>query len=92
MNIAIAANWATDRATDRATGRATNWSDGQLFRAGSSVGRKVGAGLKALQYAQMIAVMNRLPDEHLEKAGLRRGDIPEQARRAIYGEETAGRR
>ncbi len=77
MNTAIATNWATDRAT--------NWSDGQQFRAGSSVGRKFGAGLKALQYAQMIAVMNRLPDDHLAKAGLRRGDIPEHARRAIYG-------
>jgi uncharacterized protein YjiS (DUF1127 family) len=84
MNIAIATNWAT--------GWATNWSDSQLLRAGSSVGRKVGAGLQAVQYAQMIAVMNRLPDDYLEKAGLRRGDIPEHARRAIYGEEIAGPR
>ncbi len=68
------------------------WSDSQLFRAGSSAGRKFGAGLQALQYAQMIAVMNRLPDDYLEKAGLRRADIPEQARQAIYGEEAAGRR
>lgn len=71
---------------------ATNWSDSQLFRAGSSVGRKLGAGLQAVQYAQMIAVMNRLPDDYFEKAGLRRADIPEQARRAIYGEEVAGPR
>jgi uncharacterized protein YjiS (DUF1127 family) len=74
MNIAIGTNWAT------------NWSDGQLSRAGASVGHKLAAGLQALQYAQMIAVMNRLPDDYLEKAGLQRGDIPEHARRAIYGE------
>jgi uncharacterized protein YjiS (DUF1127 family) len=71
---------------------ATNWSENQLFRAGSTVRRKFGAGLQALQYAQMIAVMNRLPDDYLDKAGLRRGDIPEHARRAIYGDEPAGRR
>ena len=73
MNTAIGTNWAT------------NWSDSHLFRAGSSVGRKFGAGLKALQYAQMIAVLNRLPDTYLDEAGLRRCDIPEQARLAIYG-------
>jgi hypothetical protein len=80
MNIAIGTNWAT------------NWSDSQLFRAGSTVRRKFGEGLKAVQHAQMIAVMNRLPDDYLEMAGLRRADIPEHARRAIYGEETAGPR
>ena len=68
-----------------ATNRATGWSDSQLFRACSSVGRKVGAGLQALQYAQMIAVLNRLPDTYLNEAGLRRCDIPEHARRAIFG-------
>ena len=71
---------------------ATGWSDSQLFRAGSTVGRKVAAGLQALQYAQMISVMNRLPDDYLAKAGLRRGDIPDHARQAIYGEEAARRR
>ena len=75
MNTAIARNWAA------------GWSDNQLFRAGSTIGRKVGVGLQALQYAQMIAVMNRLPDDYLEKAGLRRGDIPEHARRAVYGDD-----
>jgi hypothetical protein len=69
------------------TNRASNRSGSQLSRAGAIVGRKLGAGLKAVQYAQMIAVMNRLPDDHLEKAGLRRADIPEQARLAIYGED-----
>ena len=64
---------------------ARNWSDSQLFRAGSTFRRSFGAGLQALQYAQMVSVMNRLPDDYLEKAGLRRGDIPEHARRAIYG-------
>lgn len=71
--------------------RATNRSGSQLSRAGASIGRKLGAGLKAVQYAQMIAVMNRLPDDHLDRAGLRRADIPAQARLAIYGEETQGR-
>ena len=75
-----------------ATNRATNWSDSQLFRAGSSVGRKFAAGLQSLQYAQMIGVLNRLPDTYLDGAGLRRCDIPEHARRAIYGDESAGRR
>lgn len=79
MNIAISRNWPT------------GWSDNRLFRAGSTFRRSFGAGLQALQYAQMIAVMNRLPDDYLAKAGLRRCDIPEHARRAIYGEETAGR-
>ena len=67
------------------TAIARGWSDSQLFRAGSSVGRKFGAGLQALQYAQMIAVLNRLPDTYLDEAGLRRCDIPDHARRAIYG-------
>ena len=80
MNMAIGSKWAT------------NWSESQLFHARSSVGRKMGAGLQALQYAQMIAVLNRLPDEYLEEVGLRRADIPEHARRAIYGDEIAGRR
>ncbi len=71
---------------------ARGWSDSPLVRAGSTIRRSFAAGLLALQYAQMIAVMNRLPDDYLEKAGLRRGDIPEHARRAIYGDEPAGRR
>ena len=66
------------------TAIATGWTDSPLSRAGSTIRRSLGAGLQALQYAQMIAVMNRLPDDYLEKAGLRRGDIPEHARRAIY--------
>lgn len=70
---------------------AKGWSDNQLFRAGSSLGRNLGAGLQAVQYAQMISVMNRLPEDCLDKAGLRRGDIPELARRAIYGDAPAGR-
>ena len=84
MTIAIA--------TNQATNRETNWNDSPLFRAGSSVGRKLGAGLQSLQYAQMIAVMNRLPDDHLVKAGLRRCDIPEHARQAVYGEKSSGDR
>ena len=62
-----------------------SWSENPLLRSGSTLGRKFGAGLQALQYAQMIAVLNRLPDTYLDEAGLRRSDIPEHARRAIYG-------
>jgi uncharacterized protein YjiS (DUF1127 family) len=43
-------------------------------------------GLKALQYGQMISALNRLPDICLKEAGLRRRDIPDFARRAVYGE------
>ena len=77
MNTAIATNWTTNR------------SDSQLFRTGWFVGRKFGAGLQRLQYAQMIAVLNRLPDTYLDEAGLRRCDISEHARRAVYGGESA---
>jgi uncharacterized protein YjiS (DUF1127 family) len=70
---------------------ATGWTDSPLSRASSTIRRNFGAGLQALQYAQMIAVMNRLPDDYLDKAGLRRGEIPEHARRAIYGDEPASR-
>ena len=88
MTTAVGTNWATDRATNR--------GDSQLSRAGASLGRRLGrslgSGLKAVQYAQMIAVMNRLPDDYLDRAGLRRADIPAHARRAIYGEEIARRR
>jgi uncharacterized protein YjiS (DUF1127 family) len=35
----------------------------------------------------MVAVLNRLPDEYLKQAGLRRCDIPEHARRLVYGED-----
>ena len=44
-------------------------------------------GLKALQYGQMVSVLNRLPDICLKEAGLRRWDIPDFARRAVYGED-----
>ena len=71
---------------------ATGWSDSQLFRASWFVGRKFGAGLQRLQYAQMIAVLNRLPDTYLAEAGLRRCEIPEYARRAIYFGGTGERR
>ena len=74
------------------TNRATNWSDSPRLPAGSSVGRKIGAGLQALQYAQMISVLNRLPDTYLDEAGLQRADIPDHARRAIYSEASKDRR
>ncbi len=44
-------------------------------------------GLKALQYGQMVSVLNRMPDTFLKEAGLRRSDIPDFARRAVYGED-----
>lgn len=44
-------------------------------------------GLKRIHYAQMVSVLNRLPDIYLNESGLRRGDIPEHARRLVYGEE-----
>ena len=56
-------------------------------RAWSAPFRKLSAGMKALQYARMVSVMHRLSDSHLAKAGLRRSDIPEQARRSIYGDD-----
>ena len=45
------------------------------------------AGLKMLQYGQMISVLNRLPDSYLAESGLQRRDIPELARRAVYGDD-----
>ena len=50
-------------------------------------GGGLGAGLRAMQYGQMVSVLNQLPDIHLKEAGLRRSDIPEHARRAVYGTE-----
>ena len=52
----------------------------------------MGAALQAVQCAQMISVLNQLPDTHLREAGLRRDDIPEHARRTIYGDAAAGSR
>jgi hypothetical protein len=55
---------------------ATGWIEAPVFRAGSLLVRKMGAGLQAVQYAQMISVLNQLPDTYLNEAGLRRHDIP----------------
>jgi hypothetical protein len=52
----------------------------------------MGAALQAVQCAQMISVLNQLPDTCLREAGLRRDDIPEHARRTIYGDAAAGSR
>ena len=49
--------------------------------------RGLRAGLRAVQYGQMVSVLNRLPDRQLKEAGLRRSDIPEHARRAVYGDD-----
>jgi uncharacterized protein YjiS (DUF1127 family) len=71
---------------------ATGWIEAPVSRAGSTVLRKMGAALQAVQCAQMISVLNQLPDTCLSEAGLRRHDIPEHARRAIYGDAAAGSR
>lgn len=55
-------------------------------RIASAIRRKAGAGLRHVQYCQMVSVLNRLPDIHLRQAGLRRSDIADYARRSIYGE------
>ena len=65
---------------------ATGWIEAPVFRAGSTVIRKMGAALQAVQCAQMVSVMNQLPDTYLSEAGLRREDLPEHARRTIYGD------
>ena len=62
---------------------ATAWLETAVFHVRSAFSR----GLKGLQYGQMISVLNRLPDTYLKQAGLRRPDIPDFARRAVYGED-----
>ena len=71
---------------------AAGWIEAPVFRAGSTVLRKMGAALRAVQCAQMISVLNQLPDTYLREAGLRRGDIPEHARRTIYGDSATAPR
>jgi len=62
---------------------ATDWIETASLRVRSTLWR----GLKAIQYGQMISVLNRMPDILLNDIGLRRSDIPEHARRAVYGED-----
>ena len=68
---------------------AAGWIEAPVSRAGSTVLRKMTAALLAVQCAQMISVLNQLPDNCLREAGLRRDDIPEHARRTIYGDAAA---
>ena len=70
---------------------ATGWIEAPVFRAGSVLLRKMGAALQAVQCAQMISVLNQLPDSCLREAGLRRDEIPEHAHRTIYGDAAASR-
>ena len=63
-----------------AIGWATGW-----IEPGSTIRRKMSAALKAVQCAQMVSVLNQLPDTYLREAGLRREDLPEHARRTICG-------
>jgi uncharacterized protein YjiS (DUF1127 family) len=58
-----------------------------IVRTRSALGRRLRAGLKRLQYGQMVSVLNRLPDSYLAEAGLRRRDIPAHARQAVYGDD-----
>jgi uncharacterized protein YjiS (DUF1127 family) len=57
------------------------------LRALAGLGRAVAAGVKRVQYGQMVAVLNRLQDDQLAAIGVRRRDIPAQARRLIYEHE-----
>lgn len=66
--------------------RLTAGSGAPTLRAGVGIGRRLRSALKAVQYGQMVSVLNRLPDEYLAQAGLRRSDIPRQARRSVYGD------
>jgi uncharacterized protein YjiS (DUF1127 family) len=70
---------------------AAGWIEAPGSRAGSILMRKMGAALQALQYAQMVAVLHQLPDTCLSEAGLRRDEIPEHARRTIYGDAAQSR-
>lgn len=61
------------------------WTQSHMPGAVLLLGRALQRGVKRLQYGQMISVLNRLPESRLKDAGLRRRDIPDHARRAIYG-------
>lgn len=63
------------------------WFKGPIVGTRTVLRRHLGAGLKRLQYGQMISVLNRLPDSYLAEAGLQRRDIPEHARQAVYGDD-----
>jgi uncharacterized protein YjiS (DUF1127 family) len=61
------------------------WLDAPARHVWCRLGRSLRTGLKHVQYAQMVSVLNRLPDVYLKEAGLRRCDISEHARRSIFG-------
>lgn len=73
----------------------SRWTGTPMFRAGTSVARTLahrlagasGRGLRAVQYARLLSAMHQLPDTCLIEAGLRRSDLPEHCRRAIYGDD-----
>jgi uncharacterized protein YjiS (DUF1127 family) len=66
---------------------AAGWIEAPASRAGSTLVRKLGAGLQRIQYAQMVSALNQLPESCLHEAGLRRRDIPERAHQVIYGDD-----
>ena len=63
-----------------------DWIEHPVLRARSALADALRGAVRSIQYGQMISVLNRLPDSYLNEAGLRRCDIPEYARRAIYGD------
>jgi hypothetical protein len=51
----------------------------------AGVGRALAAGVRRMQYGQMLVVLTRLNDAQLAAISLRRCDIPARAHRLIYG-------
>ncbi len=51
---------------------------------------RASAILKGVEYTQTVRALDSLPDHVLATAGLRRRDIPDHARRLIYGGGRAG--
>lgn len=49
------------------------------------LGARLRAGMRAMQYGQMLRALASLTDDQLRQTGLRREDIPSVAHRAIYG-------
>jgi hypothetical protein len=73
----------------------SRWTGTPMFRAGTSTvarlarraARVSGRGFRAMQYARLLSAMHQLPDSCLNQAGLRRSDLPEHCRRAVYGHD-----
>ena len=57
---------------------------GQAIR---GTGKWMGTVIRAMQFARMKSVLNNLPDEYLNQAGINRSEINEYAQKMIYGEK-----